>query len=216
LTDSFDAILFDNDGVLVDTEPLFLQATQELLSTVGVALTAEDYHDISMRAGRSVFELASARGLSDAEIARLRTARNERYAALIDEGVRILDGVQETLERLHGRLPLAIVTTSDRFHFDRIHDQTGLMRFFEFVVANGDYSHEKPHPAPYLAGASRMGVRPERCLAIEDTERGLVSATAAGMRCIAIPNALTRAGNFDSAHAVLESMHDLEERLGLG
>jgi HAD superfamily hydrolase (TIGR01509 family) len=215
LKESFDVILFDNDGVLVDTEPLFLKATQELLATVDVIVTAEDYHEISMRRGRSVFELASARGISDDEIRSLRARRGRRYSELIEEGVRVLEGVSETLERLHGIVPMAIVTSSDRDHFNRIHNQTGLVRFFDFVLAQGDYTDHKPHPAPYLMAAARMGVAPERCLVIEDTERGLDSATAAGMACIAIPNELSGSGNFEDAHAVLDSMKDLWRLLGL-
>jgi HAD superfamily hydrolase (TIGR01509 family) len=205
----FDAILFDNDGILVDTEPLFLRATQELLHTVDIAVSAEDYHDISMRQGRSVFEMATARGISDAEILQLRERRDRRYAELIEEGVRVLEGVASALERLHGVMPMAIVTSSGREHFDRIHRQTDLMRFFDFVIADGDYPHHKPHLSPYLTAAARMGIAPERCLAIEDTERGLRSARAAGMVCIAIPNELSRPGNFDSAHSILDSMHEL-------
>lgn len=125
MRDTLDALLFDNDGILVDTEPLFLQATQEILATVDVIVTAGDYHEISMRQGRSVLELAEARGVSADEIRTLRIRRNRRYSELIDQGVRILDGVAETLERLHGTLPMAAVTSSDRSHFDRIHSQTG-------------------------------------------------------------------------------------------
>jgi HAD superfamily hydrolase (TIGR01509 family) len=212
---AFDAILFDNDGILVDTEPLFLQATQEILATVDVILTARDYHEISMRRGGTVFELAEARGVADDEIQALRIRRGRRYSELIDEGVRILDGVVDTLERLHGILPMAIVTSSNRDHFDRIHRQTELMRFFDFVVTQGDYTHHKPHPEPYLTAASRMGTAPDRCLAIEDTERGLRSATTAGMSCIAIPNELSKTGNFESAHEVLASMHELPPLLEL-
>jgi len=215
MKEAFDAILFDNDGILVDTEPLFFRATQEILATVDVELTAAAYHEISMRRGGTVFDLAEARGISPDEIRALRKVRNRRYSELIDEGVRILDGVVETLERLHGVIPMAIVTTSDREHFDRIHSQTELIRFFDFVVAQGDYTHHKPHPEPYLTAALRIGVSPGRCLAIEDTERGVRSATAAGMSCIAIPNELSKAGNFENAHTILDSMQELTSLLGI-
>ncbi len=213
--EAFDAILFDNDGILVDTEPLFLQATQEILATVDVILTADEYHEISMRQGRAVFNLAEARGVSDDEIRVLKTSRNRRYSELIDRGVRIFDGVAETLERLHGILPMAIVTSSDREHFDRIHKQTELMRFFDFVLTAGEYAHHKPHPEPYLAAASRIGAAPDRCLVIEDTERGVRSATTAGMSCIVIPNELSKAGNFENAHTILHSMRELTSLLGI-
>jgi HAD superfamily hydrolase (TIGR01509 family) len=215
MKDEFDAIFFDNDGILVDTEPLFLQATQEILATVDVVLRAEDYREISMGQGRSVFDLASARGVSDAEILRLRALRSRRYSDLIDAGVRVLDGVSTTLDRLHGDWPMAIVTSSDRGHFDRIHRQTDLLRFFDFVLAEGDYRHHKPHPDPYLTAAARAGLSPSRCLVIEDTERGVRSATAAGMACVAIPNELSGAGDFESALAILTSMEDLPAFLRL-
>jgi len=214
--DAFDAILFDNDGVLVDTEPLFLQATRELLATVGVALEARDYHDISMRHGRSVFDLASARGVSDEAIRTLRRRRDDRYAELIDEGVRVFEGVVETLTGLHGVRPLAIVTSSGREHFERIHRQTGLTRFFEHILTDGDYARQKPHPEPYLAAARRLDVDPARCLVVEDTERGLRSARAAGMTCVVIPNALTASGDFEAAQARLRSMTELIGWIGLG
>ena len=212
---AFDALLFDNDGVLVDTEPLFLRATQELLATVDIQVTAEDYREISMRQGRSVFDLAAERGISDAEIESLRMRRGERYTELIEEGVLVLDGVVESVERLHGMIPMAIVTSSSRDHFDHIHRQTGLTRFFDFVLAQGDYAHHKPHPAPYLAAAKRLGVDPDRCLAIEDTERGLRSARTANMPCVVIPNALSESGDFESACRILASMKELLPFLGV-
>ena len=215
MMETFDAILFDNDGILVDTEPLFLQATQEILATVDVILMPEDYHEISMRRGGTVFDLAEARGISRDEIRTLRAARGRRYSDLIDEGIRVLDGVVETLMRLHGLLPMAIVTSSDRDHFDRIHRQTDLIQYFDFVVSQGDYTHHKPHPEPYLTAASRIGVSPDRCLAIEDAERGVRSATAAGMSCIVIPNELSKNGDFEDAHTVLDSMHRLPSLLGI-
>lgn len=215
MKDRFDAILFDNDGVLVDTEPLFLQATQELLATVDVQLRAEDYHEISMRRGGTVFDLASAKGVSDEEILGLRAQRAIRYSELIAQGVRVLDGVVETLEALANLRRTAIVTSSDREHFDEIHAQTGLVRYFEFVLTQGDYAHHKPHPEPYQRAARRMGVDPARCLVIEDTERGLISATRAGMECVVIPNALSHAGDFTKAHTRLTSMRELPGLLGL-
>lgn len=215
MIDRFDAVFFDNDGILVDTEPLFLQATQEILATVGIELTEAVYHDLTMRQGRTVFELVVEKGISEDRILEMRAVRAKRYDALIREGVRVLDGVREAVQAIGGRRQTAIVTSSSRDHFDAIHVQTGLLPFFEFVLADGDYARHKPHPDPYLAAAERMGVDPARCLAIEDTERGLVAATDAGMQCVAIPTPLTEGADFSRAIVQLASMRDLPDWLGL-
>jgi HAD superfamily hydrolase (TIGR01509 family) len=215
MLDEFDVLLFDNDGVLVDTEPLFLRATRELLATIGIEVDAEVYREISLRRGASVFVLAEEQGATKQEIVDLRARRDDRYAELIAEGVETLVGVHQTLDRLHGLRPMAIVTSSGRAHFEQIHRQTELLRFFEFVLADGDYARHKPHPDPYLAAAARFEIDPARCLVIEDTERGLDAAHAAGMRCIAIPNALSAGGDFAKAEHTLGSMEELTSLLGL-
>jgi HAD superfamily hydrolase (TIGR01509 family) len=215
MLDEFDVVLFDNDGVLVDTEPLFLRATRELLATIGIEVDAEVYREISLRRGASVFVLAEEQGATKQEVVDLRARRDDRYAELIAEGVETLVGVHQTLDRLHGLRPMAIVTSSGRAHFEQIHRQTELLRFFEFVLADGDYARHKPHPDPYLAAAARFEIDPARCLVIEDTERGLDAAHAAGMRCIAIPNALSAAGDFAKAEHTLGSMEELTSLLGL-
>ena len=108
------------------------------------------------------------------------------------------------------------MTSSTRDHFDEIHVQTGLVPYFEFVLADGDYARHKPHPDPYLTAAERLGVDPARCLVIEDTERGLVAATDAGMECVVIPNALTAHADFSRATARLDSMAELPGWLSIG
>lgn len=215
MIESFDAVLFDNDGVLVDTEPLFLRATQELLATVGVVVDAEVYREICLVRGASVFELAEAKGLTAEDIRTLRARRDARYGDLIRAGVEVLPGVRSTLRRLRGIRPMAIVTSSERSHFDDIHRQTELVEHFQFVLTNGDYARHKPHPDPYLLAATRLGVPPERCLVIEDTERGLAAAHSAGMTCIAIPQPLSRRSDFGRAARVLDSMVVLADVLGL-
>jgi HAD superfamily hydrolase (TIGR01509 family) len=211
------AILWDNDGVLVDTEPLFLQATRDALARVDIVLELAQYVEISLARGGSCFDLAAERGVSDDEIEELRVWRNVRYSQLLRGGVRVFEGVTKSITALHGRFPMAIVTSSNPEHFDEIHQPLGLVDYFEFVLTNGDYVRHKPHPEPYLRAAERLGLEPESCLVVEDTERGLDAALAAGMRCVVVPHELTRQADFRRAHGVLESLHDLPdavERLG--
>jgi HAD superfamily hydrolase (TIGR01509 family) len=203
------ALLWDNDGVLVDTEPLYFRATREILAGAGILLDEALYIEMSLRRGESLFRLVEEKGCDPAAVAELREARNARYAELLTNEVRVLDGVVECLEALHGRVPMAIVTSSLRGAFESIHQQTGLLDYFEFALTSGDYELHKPHPEPYLRAAEELGVLPTQCVAVEDTERGLESATRAGMRCLVIPNSLTRGFRFETAHAVLESARDV-------
>ena len=125
----------------------------------------------------------------------------------------VIPGVAEIVPALARRYRLAIVTSSDRAPFARTHARTGLLEHFELVLAQGDYPRGKPHPDPYLRAVERLGVSPERCLVIEDSERGLLAAKAAGLRCWIIPSRLTAGGRFGAADAVLDHLGAAAARL---
>jgi HAD superfamily hydrolase (TIGR01509 family) len=204
-----EAILWDNDGVLVDTEGLFFASTRATLGDAGIELSFEQFLDISMRQGRSTFQLAAARGATENEIAELKRARDVLYTEMLREQTRVLAGIPEALRALHGRTRMAVVTSSQRQHFDVMHANTRLTEFFEFVLAREDFKETKPNPEPYLVALRRLGLDAERCVAIEDSERGLTAARAAGLRCLVIPNDVTRTCNFQGATAVLPSARAL-------
>jgi beta-phosphoglucomutase-like phosphatase (HAD superfamily) len=97
------ALFWDNDGVLVDTEVLYFQATREILARTGVVLTEALFKQISLAEGQSAFFLATEKGIAPDEIDRLHAERNRRYLELLQNGVRVMDGVREALEGLRGR-----------------------------------------------------------------------------------------------------------------
>ncbi len=207
------ALFWDNDGVLVDTEHLFFRATSEIFEGSGIEITRELYVDYAMRHGRSLFELVAARGAGEEEIRRIRLRRDDRYTQLLREGVKVMPGVRETLASLQGQLPMAVVTASGREHFELIHAGLGLLSYFEFVLADGDYARHKPEPDPYLAAARRLGLDPSDCIAVEDSERGLRAAVAAGMRCLVVPSGFSAGGDFSAADRVLDSASDIPNAL---
>jgi HAD superfamily hydrolase (TIGR01509 family) len=207
------AVFWDNDGVLVDTEKLYFQATRELLLPAGVTLTPELFKRISLNEGRSTFDLAEERGVPREEINRLQAERNRRYTELLAGGVRILDGVEETLCSLRGKVIQAIVTSSRRSHFDAMHERTGLLPFFDFILTREDYALSKPDPEPYRLAMERSGCLPEECLVVEDSERGLRAALAAGIRCIVVPNELTQGALFAGAWRILPSCRVIPEEI---
>ena len=197
------AVFWDNDGVLVDTEILYFRATRDILSRVGVDLTVVAFIDISLRQGRSVFDLAERAGISPEGVEKLRDDRNRLYGEMLECGIRIMDGVEQSLRELKGRVSLGVVTSSRREHFLKMHQETGLLDYFDFILTREDFHHAKPHPEPYREAVKRVGCAAEDCLAVEDSERGLVSASAAGIRCLVVPNDLTRDQDFSKASRIL-------------
>ena len=204
-------ILWDNDGVLVDTEGLYFRATQEVLRTVGVHLTADQFKEISLRRGESTFVLAAEHGITDDEIARLRAERDRRYAELLGSQSWAIDGAEEVLRSLHGQVRMGVVTSARRVHFETAHASTGLRQYLDFVLTREDYQQTKPHPEPYLTAMARHDLRPEDCIVVEDSERGLAAATAAGLPCLIVLSDWSRDADFSGAAKVLENIRDVPE-----
>ncbi len=209
-----EAILWDNDGVLVDTEELFFEATRDALSRAGVDLTRARYLEFVMGNGRSVFEMVEALGWNAGRVSALRRERDAAYATLLSVNCRPMEGVAETLRSLSGKTRMAVVTTSLRKHFELAHQRSGLREFFELVLAREDYLESKPHPEPYLTALKQLTIAAERCIVVEDSERGLKSALAAGLRCIIVPNRLTRGSAFPGATAVIDDIRVIPSLLG--
>jgi HAD superfamily hydrolase (TIGR01509 family) len=207
------AIFWDNDGVLVDTERLYFLATQRVLAQVGIALTKELYIEFFLVQGKGAWHLAAQQGIPEADIEQMRQQRNKLYAELLSQEQVVIDGVRDVLEAVHKNYIMGIVTSSDPDHFAIIHRSSGLLPYFRFALMSGDYKRSKPHPDPYLLALERSGCKKEECLVIEDSERGLIAAREAGLRCIVVPGELTRTQKFEGAYKVLESLAALEDEI---
>ncbi len=205
----FKAILWDNDGVLVETEHLYFEATRQVMASAGMALTEEQYVEFFLVQGRGAWHLLEERGVAADDIERLRGERNALYADLLASGSRVKDNIEHVLDALHGRYVMGVVTSSRKDHFDVIHRSSGLLKYFDFVLSAGDYSQSKPDPEPYVRAVERSGVARGACVAIEDSERGLASAKGAGISCFVIPGALTRGCEFAGADRILDSVAEI-------
>jgi HAD superfamily hydrolase (TIGR01509 family) len=203
-----EAVLWDNDGILVDTEGLYFRATRDTLARAGAELSREQFVEYLMRRGQSVWEVLLPE-LAAGEIARLRRVRDDAYSELLRSEPSMMPGALETVRAMRGQYRMAVVTSSHREHFDLAHQHSGLVEMFETIVAREEYEQSKPHPEPYLTALARLGLSAERCIAVEDSERGLAAARAAGLRCIAIPHELTRAGDFSRAAAILRDITEV-------
>ncbi|WP_437807563.1 HAD family hydrolase [Sorangium sp. So ce1078] len=209
----FKAILWDNDGVLVDTEGLYFQATRETIASVGVELTVEEYRQLFLVEARGAWHLVSARGVDEAGVRRLADERDRRYLELIARGDTLLPGVREVVSALAARFRMAIVTSSKPEPFLLAHATTGLLPWFEFALTRDQYARAKPDPEPYRVACERLGLAAQDVLVIEDSERGLRSAKAAGLTCWVVPSPLTALSDFTGADEELGSLREVLERL---
>ncbi|MDY0261424.1 MAG: HAD family phosphatase [Syntrophotalea acetylenica] len=205
-------IFWDNDGILVDTEPLYYRAMQETLAEVGIPLPMDLYRRITLEEGRSSLCLAQEAGFSDADLSRLRDAKNARYSRMLQAGITPLAGAVEAVAALRPYVGMAIVTSSLRDHFELMHRHSGLPQQFDFILTREDFHNTKPHPEPYLKALARSGLRPEECIVIEDTRRGLEAARAAGLRCLVIPGGLAPDAAYPGAWKVAANL-DMARRL---
>lgn len=204
-----EAILWDNDGVLVDTERLFYEANRELFRPLGLELSEQHFFDWYLADNRGAWHLLEP-AMDGAQIEAARAHRNERYALrLAAEHIPAIDGVAEALASLAPRVRMAVVTSSIGAHFDIIHARLPLRRHFEFVLTHESYANSKPSPDPYLLGLERLGVAAADALVVEDSPRGLQAAMAAGIRCVILRNALTRGHDFPGAYRVVDTMAEL-------
>ena len=201
-------ILWDHDGVLVDTERWYFVATRDVLEGVGVELSQETYLEYMAR-GQPCWDLCRARGMSDDEISRYRALRNSIYQEHLRTQSIEIDGVTDVLSILSRSFEMAVVTTARREDFELIHRSRDLLGFFRFVLTVEDYRRAKPHPDPYLAGLERLGARADQTVAIEDSARGLRSTLEAGLDCIVVRSQFTASQDFSGAWRVVDSIKEV-------
>ena len=205
-------LLWDHDGVLVDTERWYFEATRRAIARLDIELTQARYLEL-VAIGRSCFDLARASGIGEADIDVGRSYRDSLYQEFLRSEPIEIEGVAEVLASLASRYRMAIVTNARRADFDLIHERRDLLRHFEFVISGDDFARSKPEADPYLAGLARFGAQPAQALALEDSARGLRSACAAGVPCIAIRTAFTAADDFTGAFRVVASIRDVPSLL---
>lgn len=198
----YKAVLWDNDGVLVDTEMLFFETTRHAFCGAGLSLTREHWGSLYLGAGKSSKDIALSLGCDPVRVDALIDERNKRYRTLLQQPPQLRPRVLETLVALFGGLKMALVTDSHRDQLTLMHATSNVLGFFDTIVTGDDSSHSKPHPAPYRAALSALQVEPGDCIAVEDTPKGLAAARAAGISCIVVPNELTRMLQFPGALSV--------------
>lgn len=206
-----EAAVFDMDGVLVDSEPLWQDAEIEVFAGVGVTLTRELCRQtMGLRIDEAVDHWHRRFGWESPAPADVAASVVRRVSELIAERGAPLAGVDVALRRCRAAgLRLALASSSPRPLIDAVLGALGLGDAFEVVHSADDEPYGKPHPGTYLTTAGLLGVAPTACLAIEDSVNGVIAAKAARMTCVAVPVDLDDP-RFGIADAVLPSLADLD------
>ena len=201
-------ILFDHDGVLVDTEFWYYKAGERALSDIGFTLDRDQYLR-DMTQGLATWAQAKAAGIDEQTISRQREVRNAYYQEYLRTEDIEIEGVLETLDVLAGEYRMGIITTSKPSDFALIHEKRSILDHMEFYLTREDYEQAKPHPEPYLRGLQRFGATAAETVVIEDSARGLMSAVAAGIDCIVVANEFTATHDLSKATAKVATFREL-------
>lgn len=204
-----DALIFDFDGVIADSEPVHERAITKAARALGVELTPADYMTrIIGLDDRDTFRVIAAMGglsLSAADLAEVVEAKQRDMLARIDRGeVKAFAGSLELARDAARVMPVAICSGAARIEIERILLRFEVSDLFQCIVTADDVEQAKPNPAGYLLTAQSLGVDPARCVAIEDTPRGAQAARSAGLKVVGVCHSVGRA-ELTQADRVVES-----------
>ena len=217
ITMNFEAILFDCDGVLVDSEAITCGVLRDMFEAQGWRMTLAEcmqrFVGHTVKSQRSVIEAHTGVPLTDAWLEQFYALRNER----LTQDITAIEGVHEAVAHLHDHCQgrIAVASGADRFKVEMMLKQVGLIEFFEGRIFSGhEMPRSKPHPDVYLAAAAHLKMDPARCLVIKDTTVGITAGVAAGATvwAYAPPGADAHALRQAGAAQVFEHMRGL--RLG--
>jgi len=202
------AILFDFDGVIVDSEALHHRAYELALAPYGLSSIPFDVY-ADRFSNRGVGLEYCTEQIPGLDVARMKQEKDRWFRQLLETEARLLPGVESVLRSLSVGRPLAIATGSSREAARSVLERFGLTACFRRVVGREDYRRDKPEPDAFLHACAELAEPPARCLVVEDSYKGLRAAFRAGIPCVVVPNAYTRGGNFALAAAILSSLEEL-------
>lgn len=179
----YDALLFDCDGTLADTMPAHYRGWLSVTEAHGIPFDEDRFYSLGGRPTRDIVAtLAAEQGVA-LDVDRAAHQKEQAFLAQLHR-IEAIDPVVEVVLRSRGRIPMAVVTGGYQAVCRKILDHLGIVDAFATIVASEDTARHKPDPDPFLEAASRLGVRPERCVVWEDSSLGIEAARRAGMHWI--------------------------------
>jgi HAD superfamily hydrolase (TIGR01509 family) len=207
------AIIFDLDGVIIDSEGQWFQAGKELCADYGHEYTKELYKKAmggnGPRAIKNAFNLED----SEEEVFKKLVAK---FISLVEKhGTKEMPGIRSLLDRTKKNLLLALASSSPRDRIDFFIDKLNLRNYFSVIMSGSQVSNTKPEPDIFLATAEKLEVEPSECIVIEDSPNGTKAAKAAGMKCIALKNPYASENDLQEAGAdlIVSNLDEITENV---
>jgi beta-phosphoglucomutase len=188
-------VLFDMDGVLVDSEPFICKAAIMMFAELGVSVKPEDFHPfVGMGENRYIGGVADYHGVR-VEIDKVKARTYEIYGNIVKGKLSSLPGTHEFIARCRKKgFRLALATSADRVKMEVNLREIGLPpETFQYIVTGLDVEKKKPFPDIYMKAAEKIGLAPDECLVVEDAVSGIKAGNAAGCRCLAVTSSFTAA-----------------------
>ena len=216
---SLQAIVFDFDGVVADSERLHLRSYQDILAPEGITMSNEDY--FARYLGYDDVGVFKAVGrdsgveMDDRRVSELITRKGQRYESLAAAGEMLFPGAADFIRAAAAAVPIAIASGALTHEIEEVLERAGLRSLVPVIVGADQTERSKPHPDPYQAAFTRLRAQCGRDLiawrtvAIEDSHWGLVSARAAGLRCVAVTNTYSAAELQPDAELVVAGLNAL-------
>ncbi len=204
MVELFQAVLWDLDGVLVDTGQMHLQAFQETLPRFDIPITPEDFKAVFGMGNRELLTYLNGAPLDEALSAQISEEKEILFRQLIRGQAKLLPGVLELLDGMKSSHVLqAIASSAPQENIDAIVDELGIRAYFDAILsAPASGLPAKPEPHVFLEAARLLGVEPAACIVIEDSPAGVEAAKKAGMTCIAVTNTNPREQLLQADHIV--------------
>jgi HAD superfamily hydrolase (TIGR01509 family) len=200
-------VIFDMDGLLVESESIFANCVISTLQDYGVNATVEDYVESDMQQGVSLLSSLKERRLLD-DIESIEKKIHELYSHRV-EHITALPGAVDFVRRCSKQYSVALCTSSRSIYVTQILKQIGLEGIFQSIVARESVMNQKPSPEGLQKICSELNVCSEECIVIEDSKRGLVAATSAGMACLVIPSHIAKEDGYLGASAICATLEEL-------
>ena len=188
------AVIFDMDGVIVDSEPINYEVIRITFEKAGVKISKKEFIEEWIVKGTGSREAIKRHNIK-MSFEDLQKIKKKIYLDILKRKVKLKPNAKRTIINLHKKYKLALASQGHRYNVDIIVKKFKLRKFFQAIIGKQNVNKGKPNPEIFLKASKELKVKPEECLVIEDTEKGIIAAKRAGMVCIAVPATWTKKYN---------------------